>query len=182
MKPFLKLDWKAPFGAEMARCATLHHQFNKKQKYNKHLPDEYTSVPTESLSLPEAFASQAIAVTPAAIKGLEIPQVFLIRMAATDALKPVLPAHVDYHRTCGINFYLEAGGEITHYYDWDQASRTLQETASFEASQGDCWLIDTSIPHSVSLKPNQQRLILTLSFTKASFAQVSAWLGEAGYV
>ena len=182
MKPFLKLDWKAPFGAEMARCATLHHQFNNKQKYNKHLPDEYTSVPTESLSLPEAFASQAIAVTPAAIKGLEIPQVFLIRMAATDALKPVLPAHVDYHRTCGINFYLEAGGEITHYYDWDQASRTLQETASFEASQGDCWLIDTSIPHSVSLKPNQQRLILTLSFTKASFAQVSAWLGEAGYV
>ena len=182
MKPFLKLDWKAPFGAEMARCATLHHQFNKKQKYNKHLPDEYTSVPTESLSLPEAFASQAIAVTPAAIKGLEIPQVFLIRMAATDALKPVLPAHVDYHRTCGINFYLEAGGETTHYYDWNQTSRTLQETASFEASQGDCWLIDTSIPHSVSLKPNQQRLILTLSFTKASFAQVSAWLGEAGYV
>lgn len=182
MKPFLKLDWKAPFGAEMARCATLHHQFNKKQKYNKHLPDEYTSVPTESLSLPEAFASQAIAVVPAAIRGLEIPQAFLIRMAATDALKPVLPAHVDYNRTCGINFYLEAGGETTHYYDWDQASRTLQETASFQASQGDCWLIDTSIPHSVTLKPNQQRLILTLSFTKASFAQVSACLGEAGYV
>ena len=182
MRPFLKLDWKAPFGAEIARCATFHHRFSKKQKYNKNLPDEYASVPTESLSLPEAFASQAIAVTPAAIKGLEIPQIFLIRMAATDALKPLLPAHVDYNRTCGINFYLEAGGEITHYYDWDQASRTLQETASFEASQGDCWLIDTSIPHSVSLKPNQQRLILTLSFTKASFAQVSAWLGEAGYV
>jgi hypothetical protein len=182
MKSFLKLDWKAPFGAEMARCATLHHQFNKKQKYNKHLPDEYTSVPTESLSLPEAFASQAIAVAPAAISVLEIPQAFLIRMAATDALKPVLPAHVDYNRTCGINFYLEAGGETTHYYDWDQTSCTLQETASFQASQGDCWLIDTSIPHSVSLKPNQQRLILTLSFTKASFAQVSAFLREAGYV
>lgn len=182
MKPFLKLDWKAPFGAEIARCATLHHQFNKKQKYNKHVPDEYTSVPTESLSLPEVIASQAIAVASAAIRGLEIPQAFLIRMAATDALKPVLPAHVDYNRTCGINFYLEAGGETTHYYDWDQTSCTLQETASFQASQGDCWLIDTSIPHSVTLKPNQQRLILTLSFTKASFAQVSACLREAGYV
>lgn len=182
MKPFLKLDWKAPFGAEIAQCATLHHQFSKKQKYNKHLPDEYTSVPTDSLSLPETFASQAIAVAPAAIRGLEIPRAFLIRMAATAALKPVLPAHVDYNRTCGINFYLEAGGEITHYYDWDHASRTLKETTSFEASQGDCWLIDTSIPHSVTLKPNQQRLILTLSFTKASFAEVSACLGEAGHV
>ncbi len=182
MSPFLKLDWKAPFGAEIVRWGTLHHRFSKKQKYNKHLPDEYTSVPTESLSLPEAFASQAIAVAPAAIRGLEIPQIFLIRMAATDALKPVLPAHVDYNRTCGINFYLEADGETTHYYDWNQSYRTLQEKASFEASQGDCWLIDTSIPHSVTLKPNQQRLILTLSFTKASFAQVSACLGEAGYV
>ena len=182
MSPFLKLDWKAPFGAEIARCATFHHRFSKKQKYNKHLPDEYTSVPTESLSLPEAFASQAIAVAPAAIRGLEIPQAFLIRMVATDVLKPVLPAHVDYNRTCGINFYLEAGGETTHYYDWDKPSCNLQETASFQASQGDCWLIDTSIPHSVSLKPNQQRLILTLSFTKASFAQVSACLREAGYV
>jgi hypothetical protein len=182
MKPFLKLDWKVPFGVEIAQCATLHHQFSKKQKYNKHLPDEYTSVPTESLSLPETFASQAIAVVPAAIRGLEIPQAFLIRMAATDASKPVLPAHVDYNRTCGINFYLEADGETTHYYDWNQTSRTLQEKASFEASQGDCWLIDTSIPHSVTLKPNQQRLILTLSFTKASFAEVSACLGEAGHV
>lgn len=182
MNPFLKLDWKAPFGPEIVRWATLHHRFSKKQKYNKHLPDEYASVPTESLFLPEAIASQVIAVVPAAIRGLEIPQAFLIRMAATDALKPVLPAHVDYNRTCGINFYLEAGGETTHYYDWDQASRTLHETASFQASQGDCWLIDTSIPHSVSLKPNQQRLILTLSFTRASFAQVSACLGEAGYV
>ena len=182
MNPFLKLDWKAPFGAEIAQCATLHHRFSKKQKYNKDLPDEYTSVPTESLALPENFASQAIAVAPAAIRGLEIPQAFLIRMVATDALKPVLPAHVDYHRTCGINFYLEAGGETTHYYDWDQTSHTLLETASFQASQGDCWLIDTSIPHSVTLKPNQQRLILTLSFTKASFAQVSACLGEAGHV
>lgn len=182
MKPFLKLDWKAPLGAEIAQCATLHHRFSKKQKYNKCLPDEYTSVPTESLSLPEVFASLAIAVAPAAIRGLEIPQVFLIRMVATDALKPVLPAHVDYNRTCGINFYLEAGGETTHYYDWDQTSHTLLETASFQASQGDCWLIDTSIPHSVSLKPNQQRLILTLSFTKVSFAQVSACLGDADYV
>ena len=182
MKPFLQLDWKAPFGVEIVRWATLHHQFSKKQKYNKHLPDEYTSVPTESLSLPEAIASQAIAVAPAAIRGLEIPQAFLIRMAATDALKPLLPAHVDYNRTCGINFYLEAGGETTHYYDWDQTSHTLLETASFQASHGDCWLIDTAVPHSVSLKPNQQRLILTLSFTKASFAQVSACLGEAGYV
>ena len=182
MSPFLKLDWKAPFGPEIVRWATLHHRFSKKQKYNKHLQGEYTSVPTESLSLPETFASQAISVAPAAIRDLEIPQAFLIRMAATDALKPVLPAHVDYHRTCGINFYLEAGGETTHYYDWDQASRTLHETASFQASQGDCWLIDTSIPHAVSLKPNQQRLILTLSFTKASFAQVSACLGDADYV
>ena len=182
MKPFVKLDWKAPFGAEIVRWATIHHRFSKKQKYNKDLPDEYTSVPTESLSLSETFASQAIAPVPAAIRGLEIPQAFLIRMAATDAIKPVLPAHVDYNRTCGINFYLEAGGETTHYYDWDQARRTLLEKASFEASKGDCWLIDTSIPHSVTLKPNQQRLILTLSFTKASFAQVSAWLGEAGHV
>ncbi len=182
MKPFLKLDWKAPFGAEVARCATLHHRFSKKQKYNKHLPDEYTSVPTESLSLPAVIASQVTAPIPAAIRDLEIPQAFLIRMSATDALKPVLPAHVDYNRTCGINFYLEAGGEITHYYDWDQARRTLLEKASFEASKGDCWLIDTSIPHSVTLKPNQQRLILTLSFTKASFAQVSACLGEADHV
>jgi hypothetical protein len=173
MTPFLKLDWKAPFGREIYESAILHHRFDKKQKYNKNLGSDYTSVPTEALSLTKRYADQVIDMTPANLKVLETPQALLLRMSAVDALKPVLPAHVDYNRTCGINFYLEADGETTHYYDWDQSSKALTETASFVTSKGDCWLMDTSVPHSVTLKPNQQYLILTLSFTRASFSEVA---------
>ena len=176
MSPFLKIDWKAPFGREIIKYAKLQHRFTKTQKYNKNLADEYTSVPTEALRLPNHYADQIINMVPASVKALEVPQAYLIRMTETDALQPVLPAHVDYNRTCGINFYLEADGEKTHYYEWDSELKSLTETETFVAAQGDCWLIDTSIPHSVTLKPNQQRLILTLSFSHTSFPEVAARL------
>jgi hypothetical protein len=157
-------------------------QFTKKQKYTRNLNPKYTSTPTEILSISNTIIESTLSLLPQSIFDIELPKVFLIRVASIDVDFPVLPAHVDYNRTCGINFYIEASGETTHYYNWDNNDKKLTEIAQFCAEQGDCWLLDTSIPHSVTLKPKQQRLILTISFTHTSFAKVAAELKEFCYV
>lgn len=172
MTPFAKLSFRIPVDASVVHRAEPYLQFTKKQKYNRDLDPKFTSTPTEIMAVPDAVVADTLALLPSAVLQIENPQVFLIRMVAMDAPYPVLPAHVDYNRSCGINFYLEAAGETTHYYDWDAASRTLTETSQFCAEVGECWLLDTTIPHSVTLKPKTQRTILTVSFVDAPFAAI----------
>jgi hypothetical protein len=146
-----------------------HQKYYRVQKYARNL--DGTSIPyTETLSVlnAEEFVSQL----PAALLERERPQVFLLELPAIDAVDPVLPAHVDLNKTCGINVYLDTHGEVTKFYRWDKETRTSEYAEEFCAATNDVWLMDTSVPHSVDLVPGKSRRMLTFSFTKTKYNEV----------
>lgn len=150
----------------------FHRTYLKPQKYNRGLEEKYTPVPTETFVLPDEVVRKYLQALPKAVLDIEVPHVFVLTMKACDAELPLLPAHVDFNRSCGINVYMEAGGETTHYYDWDADSKALTEVERFTAERGDSWLMDTSVPHSVTLVRNQARMMLTFSFVKAKYSDI----------
>lgn len=139
------------------------------RKYAENLggtPLPYTRILTvgnESL-----FISQL----PQKLLELEYPYMFLLELPALDAQDAVLPAHIDVNKTCGINVYLDAEGEVTKFYRWDDNSHRSEYVEEFCASKHDVWLMDTSVPHSVDMVPNKSRRMLTFSFTKAKYEEV----------
>lgn len=157
----------------------FHRTYIKPQKYNRGLDEKFMPVPTITYSLPQRVAQHYLSALPQSVLDIEVPHVFVIAMRECDAALPILPAHVDYNRSCGINVYIKADGETTHYYDWSAEDKSLTEVERFVAEKGDAWLMDTSVPHSVTLVPNQRREILTFSFVKAPYTAVKKALKVA---
>jgi hypothetical protein len=146
-----------------------HHKYYRVQKYARNLVG--TPIPyTETLQV--LNEAEFVAQLPEAIVGIEYPSVFLLELPALDAQDPVLPAHVDIKKTCGINVYLDTHGEVTKFYRWGRESQRSEYVEEFCANKGDVWLMDTSVPHSVDMVPNTTRRMLTFSFTKAKYAEV----------
>ena len=82
----------------------------------------------------------------------------------------MLGPHRDRIRQCAINFYLNPIGEETKYYSY--AGGKVTQVDSFIAKENECWLLNGDIPHSVDLKPNHIRKILSFSFINTPFEKV----------
>jgi hypothetical protein len=172
MKNCMQIQNRFDLSSLDAATPVFHRIYSKRQKYNRELDESYTLIPTSTYSLSDDVIFELIKQIPPSVLEIEVPQVFILQMEASDAQRPVLGAHVDFNRSCGINVYLEASGEITHYYHWNGETKTLEEEERFVAKTGDCWLMDTSVPHSVSLVPGKQRKMLTFSFVSATYDQI----------
>lgn len=156
----------SPFREELL---APHQKYYRVQKYARNLGG--TSIPyTETLQV--LNEAEFVAQLPEEVVAIEYPSVFLLELPALDAQDPVLPAHVDINKTCGINVYLDAHGEVTKFYKWGRDSRQSEYVEEFCAGKGEVWLMDTSVPHSVDMVPNTTRRMLTFSFTKAKYAEV----------
>lgn len=169
MKHATKLPIKIDLSSFREELLAPHQKYHRVQRYARGLTG--TSIPyTETLMvLNEAdFVSQL----PEALVAIEWPSVFLLELPALAADDPVLPAHVDINKTCGINVYMNTHGEVTKFYQWSKDSRQSEYVEEFCADRGDVWLMDTSVPHSVDMVPNKSRRMLTFSFTKAKYAEV----------
>lgn len=157
--------------------ASFNRSFAKRQRYNRNLDEKYTAIPINTFNLPEAITADLLRQLPQRVLEIEVPQVLILTMDASDAPLPTLAAHVDLNRSCGINIYIETSGERTHYFDWDQETQTMVETEHFVAETGDCWLLDTQVPHSVSLVTGKQRSVLTYSFVNTPYQKIKEALG-----
>lgn len=150
-----------------------HQKYTKVQKYARGLGG--ATIPhTETLKL--SNEDEFLSKLPEKLLVLERPHLFLLELPAADVENAVLPAHVDLNKTCGINVYLEANGEVTKFYRWDKEERKSHYVEEFCAKQGDVWLMDTSTPHSVDLLRNTRRRMITFSFTKLKYVEVLAAL------
>jgi hypothetical protein len=156
----------SPFREELL---APHQKYYRVQRYARGLVG--TSIPyTETLMV--LNEAEFVAQLPEALVAIEWPSVFLLELPALAADDPVLPAHVDINKTCGINVYMDTHGEVTKFYQWSRDSRQSEYVEEFCADTGDVWLMDTSMPHSVDMVPNKSRRMLTFSFTKAKYAEV----------
>lgn len=156
----------SPFREELLAS---HQKYYRVQKYARNL--DGTSIPyTETLTV--LNEAEFVAQLPEELVAIEWPSVFMLELPALDAQDPVLPAHVDINKTCGINVYMDTHGEVTKFYKWGRDSRQSEYVEEFCADTGDVWLMDTSVPHSVDMVPNKSRRMLTFSFTKMKYAEV----------
>lgn len=169
MKHAAKLSINIDLSCFKEEFLAPHQKYYRVQKYARNLGG--TSIPyTETLQV--LNEAEFISQLPETLLAIERPTVFMLELPALDAKDPVLPAHVDINKTCGINVYLDAQGEVTKFYNWDRDSRQSEYAESFCAQAGDVWLMDTSVPHSVDMVPNKSRRMLTFSFTKAKYEEV----------
>jgi hypothetical protein len=102
-----------------------------------------------------------------------------------------LPAHVDLLRKCAINLYINSNKETTIFYERKRQGVFLKEKQNkyisnelfvpewvepighFIANNLDMYILDTTIPHSVTMNDSEsKRIAITFSFYKMSFEEV----------
>lgn len=163
-----KIDYSFDCEPLQQSILTLHQRYKKIQKYARSLSGWPCPSETLNVSNSHKFVEQL----PQKILDQETPIVLMLDLVADDVGMPVLPAHVDLNRKCAINVYLETNGEVTKFYDWDSKARKSILKESICTKQGEAWLMDTTVPHSVDLVPNKRRRILTFSFIKLKYLEV----------
>lgn len=149
--------------------------YGKMQRYGRALHTNYEEQAKENWAAKNKSVSNAddfIDQLPSKLLSLERPYVIILELPASKVANPILPAHRDYNKTCGINVYLEAHGEITKFYHWNRETKTSDFVEEFCASAGEIWAMNTDIPHSVELVPNKTRKMLSFCFTNLSYEEV----------
>ena len=175
MKHAAKLDYSIDMSYLESSSIGHLRDYGTVQRYGKKLPGDYAAqvkagwaAKNKSVSNADCFIDQL----PDKLLKLERPYVIILEIPAFDTENPVLPAHRDYNKTCGINVYLEANGEVTKFYSWNHKDRESTFVEEFCAKTGDIWIMDTDVPHSVVLKPNKARRMLSFCFTKTPYKDV----------
>lgn len=105
---------------------------------------------------------------------IEVPKVWFLEVEGSTDNVSMIPPHIDSFRVCTINYYLKANGETTKYYNY-KPNGSIEEVDSFCAKTGDCWILDTTIPHSVELIPGKTRSVLGVSFLNTPFNKVASF-------
>jgi hypothetical protein len=170
-----KLDYPMDMSHLVSTTLTPHQKYGKVQRYGRGLPGDHveqTKIGWASETQHVSNEARFIEQLPRKLLSLETPYVFLLSLPAADVAEPVLPAHRDFNKTCGINVYLEANGELTKFYHWDREKREAEFVEEFCSATGEIWLMDTDVPHSVVLVRNKTRRLLTFSFIKLTYNEV----------
>jgi hypothetical protein len=142
------------------------------QKYTASLAREKDFYKASVNELPvKNYAERFLTVLPKNLLEEEVPQTVLHVIDPTnDGKHAMLGPHIDKIRKCSINFYINPIGEETKYYAYKNCK--LTEVDSFIAKKDECWLLNSDIPHSVDLKENHIRKILSFSFVNTPFNKV----------
>jgi hypothetical protein len=138
-----------------------HSKYISWQKYGiaYKRKNEFTPATNESLHLDDSDKQKIIDQLPKGLLEIEIPDVWLLNAQAPKYEgKVMLPPHTDGVRLCSINIYYETHGEKTAYYDY-VSGKEINETCSFVAQVGDCYLLNSDKPHSVEVIGNPRRSI-----------------------
>lgn len=174
---FYKAAWRHDLSALVGCGLADRREYTESQKYGL-AQREATPSPLVTHTIIGPARDYALSLLPTSLLALETPQVMQLSMDAVDAPNPSLTAHVDYNRRCALNAYIQTNGETNHFYRWDRQAKELIPVGEFVASDGEWWLLDTSIPHSVALKPKHKRVVVSYSFEKTPFDKVERAIKE----
>lgn len=144
------------------------YSYNRLQKYSSNLAGNPVAIETYEVLNSKDFVDQL----PYNVLQNEIPGVQVLKIPASNTPDPVVAAHVDVRRNCAINVYLKTAGEITNFYTWNKEEKKSYLKESFCSNTGETWLMNSTVPHSVILIPNTERVILTFSFKKIKYEEM----------
>jgi hypothetical protein len=150
----------------------LHMTHYKWQKYGLSLKEkvDYKPAIANTFEVSDQIKSEVLSTIPKDLLDIEVPHIWYLEVSGTDDVETMVPPHIDSFRICTINYYLQTNGETTHYYNYE--SGDLEEIGSFCAKTNECWILNTTIPHSVKLLPEKRRSVIGVSFIKTPFEKV----------
>lgn len=123
-------------------------------------------------------SDQLINFLPKSVLAKEVPSVLYIELISTFDDIAMLPPHIDIRRNVAINYYFKSNNEKTTFYNYDSATKNINEIESFVSNNNESWLLNVSIPHSVTFfKPNVRKF-LSFSFNKLTYDQLKELLYE----
>ena len=170
---FKQIDVKIKFNDSLEDLKSdLHMSHSKWQKYGLSLKKDvdYDAAIATTFEVSDEIKSNILSTIPTELLNIEIPHVWYLEVTGSDDVISMLPPHIDSFRICTINYYINTNGETTHYYKYE--SGVMEEIESFCSEKNECWVLNTTIPHSVNLVPNKTRSILGASFLNTPFEKV----------
>lgn len=182
MKHAIQLAIKLPILELCFVDLPVKYTYERVQKYGKNFCDaDIEAVGVCVKTLPTLIQDIILSTLPKSLLAVETPEVVLMEFHAHKHKPSVVAPHVDLNRCCGINFYLEVSGGITSFYRWDKQSKSCFPEQSICANQGDVWILNTSVPHSVEIESNTVRRMISCSFVTTSFHSVVEELKRSKY-
>jgi len=150
----------------------LHMNHSKWQKYGLSLKKdvEYDAAIANTFEVSDEIKSEVLSTIPRELLDIETPHIWYLEVTGTDDTETMVPPHIDSFRICTINYYIQANGETTHYYNYE--SGDIKEIDSFCAKTNECWILNTTIPHSVKLLTGKTRSVIGASFINTPFEKV----------
>ena len=149
----------------------LHMTHDKWQKYGLSLKRDvdYDAAIANTFEVSEQTKSNILSIIPTELLNIEIPHVWYLEVTGSDNTS-MIPPHIDNFRICTINYYINTNGETTYFYKYE--SGILEEISSFCAGTNECWILNTTIPHSVKLNVGETRRVIGASFIDTPFEKV----------
>jgi len=150
----------------------LHMSHSKWQKYGLSLKKDvdYDAAIANTFEVSDKIKSEVLSKIPAELLNIEVPHIWYLEVTGGENLKTMIPPHIDSFRICTINYYINTNGESTHYYNYEPG--VVKEIESFTSKENECWILNTTIPHSVKLIPGKTRSILGASFLNTPYDKV----------
>lgn len=131
---------------------------------------DYTAVPPDAFVVTGAVYDKIVSWLPASVFKEETPEILYIELPAHAAGNGMFAPHIDNDRVCVVNFYADADGEVTTFFDY--ACGKMEELCSFSANINECWVLNPTIPHAVALSATKARKVFSVSFRTTSYDRV----------
>lgn len=150
----------------------LHMSHSKWQKFGLSLKnkEDYDAAVARTYEVSDEIKMLVLSKIPKDLLDLETPHVWYLEVTGTNDETTMIPPHIDKFRICTVNYYINTSGETTYYYQYK--SGIMEELGSFCANTNECWVLNTTIPHSVKLNVGQTRKVIGVSFLKTPFEKV----------
>ena len=150
----------------------LHMSHSRWQKYGLSLKKDidYDAAIASTFEVSDEIKSEVLSKIPTELLNIEVPHIWYLEVTGNENNSTMIPPHVDSFRICTINYYIKTNGESTHYYNYEPG--VVKEIESFCSKDNECWILDTTIPHSVKLISGKTRSILGASFLNTPYEKV----------
>jgi len=170
---FKQIDSQIRFDELTDIKSDLHMTHDKWQKYGLTLKkkENYEASIATTYEVTDQVKSLVLSTIPNELLELETPQVWYLEVTGTTDTTTMIPPHIDTFRVCTINFYINTNGEKTKFYEYKSGS-VMNEIGEFSANDSECFILNTTIPHSVKLVSEKTRSVIGASFIKTPYEKV----------
>lgn len=145
----------------------------KTQRYAKNFLS-HNLIPSDTYEIKNT--NDIIKFLPETVVEYEVPTVLYIELKSEFQEIALLPPHIDIKRTVAINYYFETNSERTSFYDYNKLTQEVNEVESFTSKNNEIWILNVSVPHSVTFFRPYLRKFLSFSFNKLTYDKLVSML------